>query len=191
MLKSVRIIQLFLIVDEAHSVGVFGKEGQGLVQELKLESTIFARVITFGKAFGFHGAAILGSKDLIDFLINFARPFIYTTGLPPNDYKVIESLVNSTLIQTKQNTLQSNIEFFRNDLVDSFRFPSDLKSPIQIIQTGSMEKTIELAEKMNAKGIFTKPIFSPTVPQGKECVRLCLHSFNSKEEIDFLKNLVI
>ena len=181
----------FLIVDEAHSVGVFGKEGQGLVQELKLESAIFARVITFGKAYGFHGAAILGSKDLIDFLINFARPFIYTTGLPPNDYKVIESLVNSTLIQTKQNTLQSNIEFFRNDLVDSFRFPSDLNSPIQIIQTGSMEKTIELAEKMNAKGIFTKPIFSPTVPQGKECVRLCLHSFNSKEEIDFLKNLII
>lgn len=180
----------FLIVDEAHSVGVFGKEGQGLVQELKLESTIFARVITFGKAYGFHGAAILGSKDLIDFLINFARPFIYTTGLPPNDYKVIERLVNIKTIQSRQRDLQSNIELFRKDLNDKQRYPSDLKSPIQIIQTENIENTIALAERMRNNGIYTKPIFSPTVPQGKECIRICLHSFNSKEEITLLKSLL-
>jgi 8-amino-7-oxononanoate synthase len=180
----------FLIIDEAHSVGVFGKEGQGLVQELKLESTIFARVITFGKAYGFHGAAILGSKDLIDFLINFARPFIYTTGLPPSDYQLIESLVNNKIIQSRQIDLQSNIELFRKDLIDRCRYPSDLKSPIQIIQTENIEYTIALAERMKINGIYTKPIFSPTVPKGKECVRICLHSFNSKEEITLLKSLL-
>ena len=180
----------FLIVDEAHSVGIFGKKGQGLVQELKLESTIFARVITFGKAYGFHGASILGSKDLIDFLINFARPFIYTTGLPPNDYKVIESLVNNKTIQSRQFDLQSNIELFRKDLIDKQRYPSDLKSPIQIIQTENIEYTIALAERMKNNGIYTKPIYSPTVPQGKECIRICLHSFNSKEEITLLKSLL-
>lgn len=180
----------FLIVDEAHSVGVFGKEGQGLVQELKLESTIFARVITFGKAFGFHGAAILGSKDLIDFLINFARPFIYTTGLPPSDYQLIERLVNHKIIQSRQIDLQSNIELFRKDLIDKHRYPSDLKSPIQIIQTENIENTIALAERMRNNGIYTKPIFSPTVPLGKECIRICLHSFNSEEEITLLKSLL-
>lgn len=180
----------FLIVDEAHSVGVFGKEGQGLVQELKLESTIFARVITFGKAYGFHGAAILGSKDLIDFLINFARPFIYTTGLPPSDYKTIENIVNNKTIESRQIDLQSNIELFRKDLIGKHRYPSDLKSPIQIIQTENIENTIALAERMRNNGIYTKPIFSPTVPQGKECIRICLHSFNSKEEIILLKSLL-
>lgn len=179
----------FLIVDEAHSVGVFGNEGQGLVQELKLESIVFARVITFGKAFGFHGAAILGSKNLVDFLLNFARPFIYTTGLPPSDYKLIERLVNNKIIQSRQFDLQSKIEFFRKDLIDKHCYPSDLKSPIQIIQTENIDLTITLAERMKMNGIYTKPIFSPTVPQGKECIRICLHSFNTKEEIAQLKSL--
>jgi 8-amino-7-oxononanoate synthase len=180
----------FLIVDEAHSVGVFGKKGVGLIQELNLESKVFTRVITFGKAYGFHGAAIVGKKDLIDFLINFARPFIYTTALPPQDYKTINELVNNTLISKNQVVLLDNITYFRKGLTDTNRYPSDLISPIQIIQTGSIEKTIELAEKMNEKGIYTKPIFSPTVPQGKECVRICLHSFNTKEEIDYLIYLI-
>ncbi|MBU3658361.1 MAG: pyridoxal phosphate-dependent aminotransferase family protein [Flavobacteriales bacterium] len=180
----------FLIVDEAHSVGVFGSEGRGLVHELNLDTEVFARVITFGKAYGFHGAAILGSKSLIDFLVNFARPFIYTTGLPPSDYSIIESLVNNHSIQIRQSALQTNIEYFRKDLIDSSCFPSDLNSPIQIIQTADLEQTIALAERLKNKGIYTKPIFSPTVPKGKECVRICLHSFNSQEEISLLKSLL-
>jgi 8-amino-7-oxononanoate synthase len=180
----------FLIVDEAHSVGVFGKEGQGLVQELKLESMVFARVITFGKAYGFHGAAIVGSKDLVEFLINFARPFIYTTALPPRDYKTINNLVNSTLISKNQVVLLDNITYFRKGLSDTNRYPSDLKSPIQIIQTNTIEKTIELAGNLKKNGIFTKPIFSPTVPIGKECIRICLHSFNTHSEIEILKELI-
>ena len=73
-----------LIVDEAHSNGIYGKDGAGLVVELGLEKTVFARVITFGKAFGCHGAAVLGSQDLIAFLINFSRSFIYTTAPAPH-----------------------------------------------------------------------------------------------------------
>ncbi len=180
----------FLIVDEAHSVGVFGKKGVGLIQELNLESLVFARVITFGKAYGFHGAAIVGSKDLVEFLVNFARPFIYTTALPPQDYKTINHLLNSSLIATKQESLLKNITYFRKELTDVSRYPSDLRSPIQIIETNTIKSTIELAERLKKNGIFTKPIFSPTVTQGKECIRVCLHSFNTKVEIDFLKELI-
>src|SRR5690606_598161 len=74
----------FLIVDEAHATGVFGKKGQGLVQQLDLQNKVFARIITFGKAMGAHGAAVTGSKLLVDYLINFSRSFIYTTALPPH-----------------------------------------------------------------------------------------------------------
>ena len=79
--------QVYLVIDEAHATGVFGKNGEGLLQELGLENDVFARIITFGKALGSHGAAILGSKALTQYLINFARPFIYTTALP-NDNQI-------------------------------------------------------------------------------------------------------
>ena len=73
-----------LVVDEAHALGVFGDKGEGLVQSQQLQDKIFARIMTFGKGLGCHGAAILGSADLREFLVNFARSFIYTTGLSPH-----------------------------------------------------------------------------------------------------------
>src|SRR5690606_34285856 len=83
MAKLCKENNCFLVVDEAHATGVFGK-GTDLISELGLETEVFARIITFGKAMGCHGAAILGSRPLTDYLINFARSFIYTTALPPH-----------------------------------------------------------------------------------------------------------
>ena len=77
---------LNLIVDEAHSTGVYGSEGQGMVNDLGLSALVFARIYTFGKALGCHGAAIVGDALLIQFLINFARSFIYTTAMPVTMY---------------------------------------------------------------------------------------------------------
>ncbi len=71
-----------LIWDEAHSTGLWGTDGNGLACEMGLQDRIFARIYTFGKAMGVHGACIAGSQTLINYLINFARPFIYTTALP-------------------------------------------------------------------------------------------------------------
>ena len=82
-----------LIVDEAHGAGVFGPDGMGLTSEEKLNNYIFARIITFGKAFGTHGAAILGSPILKEFLINFCHSFIYTTALPDHSlFSISEAL---------------------------------------------------------------------------------------------------
>ena len=89
---------VYLIVDEAHALGVFDA---GLVQELNLENEVFARIITFGKALGCHGAAILGSKALQRYLVNFARSFIYTTGLPPHSLATIQCSYNEMLIAIK------------------------------------------------------------------------------------------
>src|SRR5207237_1256892 len=71
-----------IIVDEAHATGVFGEKGRGLVNQFHLEESVFARVHTFGKALGCHGAIILGSDVLRNYLVNYARSFIFTTALP-------------------------------------------------------------------------------------------------------------
>ena len=75
-----------LIIDEAHAIGVFGNKGEGVIQDLGLETQVFARIVTYGKAMGCHGAAILGSVGLKEFLVNFSRPFIYTTAMPPHSH---------------------------------------------------------------------------------------------------------
>src|SRR5262249_32255554 len=79
-----------LVIDEAHATGVIGKKGEGLAQDLQLHRNCFARVHTFGKAVGCHGAIVLGTATLRDYLINFSRPFIYTTALPETSVAAIK-----------------------------------------------------------------------------------------------------
>jgi len=103
-----------IIVDEAHSGGLYGPEGSGMCVELGLEKEIFARVITFGKAWGNAGAVVLGSTILKDYLINFARPFIYSTA--PSPQHVSSLLATLDFIKTQdtlRQKLQSNIRFFK------------------------------------------------------------------------------
>jgi 8-amino-7-oxononanoate synthase len=168
----------YLVVDEAHATGVFGK---GLVDEWGLRDSVFARIITFGKAYGAHGAVILCSEELKQFLINFARPFIYTTALPPSAYTLIQQRCMLNLKQL-QETLQSQIALFRSYIaLDQLR--SNKHSPIQIVPIDCVNRTRELAEKLQSKGFAVKPIYSPTVPKGSERIRICIHSFNTVEEI--------
>ena len=180
--------EAYLIVDEAHSGGVYGRSGSGLITAHNLDDQVFAKIITFGKAFGSHGAVILGSNLLIEYLINFSRSFIYTTALPRHSYEIINFVVNSeSLINLQQEKLKANIDFFNQLINQHF---SDLDSPIKIIRLGDVKKTKALAKILNEKKIAVKPIFSPTVPQGSEGVRICLHSFNSKDQIETIASIV-
>ena len=175
----------YLVVDEAHSGGVFGEKGKGLVYQLNLQSKIFARLITFGKAFGSHGACILSNQSVKDYLINFSRSFIYTTALPPDSYVRIISILQNELIEDEQKKLFKIINYFRSK-IDLKQCVSDETSPIQLIKIGDVSKTKEIAEKIQSINLAVKPIFSPTVPVGSEGIRICLHSFNTKKEIDKL-----
>jgi len=177
--------QCQLIVDEAHAVGVFEK---GLVQELSLENQVFARVITFGKALGCHGAAILGSNNLIDYLINFARSFIYTTGLPPISLATIMSAhecLNGTVGTVQIQKLSDNIQHFKSKLetlnLKPFFIPSD--SAIHCCLVSGNNEVKFIAGQLQKNGFDIRPIMSPTVTEGKERLRFCLHSFNSEQEI--------
>lgn len=175
----------FLIIDEAHAIGVTGNNGLGLIESDEITSQIFARVITFGKAIGAHGAAILGSSDLKNYLINFAKSFIYTTSLPPPSLANI--LVAHQFLKNcdEQQKLSSNIQFFKQKLTelkfDSKFIQSDSAIHCCIIPNNVHVKNV--SSKLQEKGFDVRPILSPTVTKGKERLRFCLHSYNSKEEI--------
>lgn len=175
----------YLIVDEAHACGVFGENGKGLVSDLGLMDSVFARLVTFGKAYGSHGACVLGRSDLIQYLYNFARSFIYTTALPEYVFERNLKLVCSSLISKRQIELNFNLLYFRSNFHDSGLI-SDEMSPIQILEIGSIEETKIIAEKIQALNIALKPIYSPTVAEGKERLRICIHSYNTKAELDAL-----
>ncbi len=183
----------FLIVDEAHALGVFGDCGEGLVQMLGLQDAIFARIVTFGKGLGCHGAAILGSQKLVDYLINFARSFIYTTGLSPHSVATI--LVGYQHLETEKEALKKlreNVIHFNQEkkLLGLNPLFVKSKSAIQSAIIPGNQKVKSIAHQLQEKGFDVKAILSPTVPEGQERLRFCLHSYNSKEEISEVLGLL-
>ncbi|KGO87106.1 8-amino-7-oxononanoate synthase [Flavobacterium rivuli WB 3.3-2 = DSM 21788] len=174
-----------LVVDEAHALGVFGHRGEGLIQLLNLQDVIFARIMTFGKGLGCHGAAILGSAALRSYLINFARSFIYTTALPPHSLATILTAYNylDTSVLEKE-TLQINILFF-NAEIERLGLAGFIESnsAIQCAVIPGNEKVKQIAATLQQYGFSVKAILSPTVPQGHERLRFCLHAYNTKEQV--------
>jgi len=175
----------YLVVDEAHAGGVFGAQGQGLVNSEHGEVSVFARLITFGKAFGSHGACWLGSSDLMNFLTNFSRSLIYTTALPEGVFLHNASLVRNSALNDLRSTLHERIAYFRKGITVPGML-SNSGSPIQVIEVGDVHRTKKLADYLLREGIAVKPIYSPTVAYGRERIRLCIHAFNTKEDLDHL-----
>lgn len=182
-----------IVADEAHALGVFGENGQGLLQSLNLHDKIFARIVTFGKALGCHGAVILGSTELRDFLVNFARSFIYTTGLPPHSIATVLMAYRQLAIEKKAlETLKENIRSFNRQITQLGLKPLFIysKSAIQCAIIPGNEKVKTIAGQLQRQGFDVKPILSPTVPHGQERLRICLHSYNSEGQIDELLRLL-
>lgn len=177
-----------LIVDEAHAVGLYGL---GLIDN-KLQTKVFARIVTFGKALGCHGAIILGSSQLRAYLVNFARPFIYTTAAPHHQVASVK-MAYQLLLDSAEGTekLKSNIRIFKQHINSAPAYPLiNSDSAIQCVILKSNERAIEAARQLQGAGLDVCPILSPTVAQGSERIRICLHSFNSEKEIILLTNTI-
>ncbi|CAN5784473.1 pyridoxal phosphate-dependent aminotransferase family protein [soil metagenome] len=177
----------YLVVDEAHSNGLYGPGGAGLVVEMGLEEEVFARIVTFGKALGSHGAAVLGEQVLVDFLVNFSRPFIYTTALPLPSLLTIgcayELLPTLTAERAAVHRLAANLK----DKLKKMGLPhQDTTSPIQGLYAENPERLKETASFLEERGFGVRPVLSPTVPEGKERLRVILHAFNTEQEVDEL-----
>ena len=177
-----------LIVDEAHATGVTTNNGKGLIQQLSLEQDVFARVHTFGKALGCHGAIVLGSDLLRNFQINFSRSFIYTTALPVKSLIAVNQAYQ--LLQKRVELIQQlhgKINYFKDHLSENVKtqlIESD--SAIQCIVVNGNDKVKNLAIVLQQCGYDVRPILSPTVPKGKERLRICIHTFNSNSQIEGL-----
>ena len=171
-----------LIVDEAHATGVIGEKGEGLVQALGLQQRCLARIHTFGKACGVHGAAVLGSENLRNYLINFSRTFIYTTALPETSlaaiaasYEIFPHLVN------ERQHLAEIISRFQ--LAASKYQLLVSETPVQVILIPGNDNVKRDAMELQQNGFDIRPILSPTVARGAERLRIVLHSFNTMQEV--------
>jgi 8-amino-7-oxononanoate synthase len=183
-----------VIVDEAHSTGVFGKGGNGLVCELGLEHLCLARVYTFGKAIGSHGACVVGSRILIDYLINFARSFIFTTAAPLHNLVSIACSFeyiaqNPDLQQDLVNKITYYHLIFRQCYEQKKKDTTAMmlnQSPIQVIPISGNEACKNIAKHLINNDFEVRAILAPTVKVGEERLRICLHSFNAEQQISAL-----
>ncbi len=182
----------FLVVDEAHANGIIGHQGEGLVKHLNLQNDVLARVHTFGKAVGVHGAIVLGSQTLVDYLVNFCRSFIYTTAPPPAHVLGIKAAYQTfpemTLERSHLVELKSHFHDLFSDLQEIMLIKGD--GPIQGFKIPGNWEARKMAEALQNEGFDVRPVLSPTVPQGQERIRICLHAYNTKQEIQNLKRAV-
>jgi len=212
-----------VVVDEAHGLGVFGRTnvndlsintslktvhsdsligGTGVLSALNLENhpALLAAVYTFGKAAGCHGAVITGSKVLIEYLINYARPFVYSTSLPSHSLVAIKCSYD-TFIGIEGERLRSKVfhlvHFFRSNIETALKDESadyllPSPSPIQAIICRGNEHCVEVAKELKELGgISVFPIRSPTVPKGEERIRIILHEHNTEMEVVHLVKCIL
>ncbi len=165
-----------LIIDEAHAFGVFGEKGLGVAEELGIINDVDLIVGTFGKAVGSMGAFVVGSKVLIDFLINKSRSFIFSTALPPVNIAFTKWIIENKfpLVKEKRKRMLSIAKKFGSD------------SHIIPVIVGENKDTVDLCEVLFHNGYFTLPIRPPTVPAGTSRLRLSLTCEIEETELELL-----
>lgn len=168
-----------LILDEAHSTGLFGDQGKGLANEMGVSP--FVKIMTFGKAIGRMGAMVVGSNVLRDYMINKARPFVYSTAPSP----IMVELIKEGVEQAAARKGIDEIVSLRKSIVKD-----DRRSPIVPIVIPGNDAVRAKAHELSKAGFDVRPILSPTVPEGQERIRVALHSFNSLEDVEGLAGLL-
>jgi len=181
------------MVDDAHATGVFGKNGKGITEHFNLSSNeVDIQMGTFGKALGSFGAYIAGNNELIDYLINRARSFIYTTALPPA--VPAASLAAIEMIQSKpdlRKKLWKNVDYFKKGLKK--RGFENINSQSQIIPIiiGNSKKVVMASEYLFNKGVFVVGIRPPAVPRKKERLRITIMSSHTRKDLDSALNVLL
>ncbi len=173
-----------VIVDEAHATGVYGYHGRGIVEELGLESRIPVRIGTLSKALGCLGGFVVGSHELIDFLRNFARTYIYSTAMPiPLAYAAREALELAHAMQADRSQLRARGYDFRKHLRELGLKTSGFDSPIVPVYFETPGQVLELSSKLRSEGYFVPAIRPPTVPSDRSLLRVSLSTSHSDEQI--------
>lgn len=174
-----------LMVDEAHATGLFGTNGGGVIEEDGVGDAVDIAMGTFGKALGSYGAYAAASKEMISYLVNQARSFIYSTALPPA--VIGASLAAIKLIQTEpelRRELHDKTAHFKKHLKDH-GITDDL-GPSQIvpIMIGDSKKAVAIAEELLQKGIFATAVRPPTVPENTARLRFSITRHHREEDLE-------
>jgi glycine C-acetyltransferase len=174
----------WVMVDEAHATGVFGTQGAGVVEELGLTDEVEIQMGTLGKALGGFGAYVAGSRELIEWLINRARSFIYTTGVPPAvTASALAALDLVTQESERRKQLWRNAAFLQQGLEHLGYKLGPTCSPILPVLIGNAQHTMTLAEALLRRDIFAQGIRPPTVPEGTSRLRVTPMATHSREQL--------
>lgn len=177
-----------LIIDDAHGIGVLGENGRGCIEHENLSSSQVDILIgTFGKAFGASGAFVLGSSDIIEYLIQKARTLIYTTAAPPAlavaASKSLDIIINEP---ERRNRLKENIQYFRQCAKQNSIDLLNSRTAIQSIIVKDNEKALDFSYRLKEKNLLVLAIRPPTVPNNTSRLRITLNSEHTHENIDQL-----
>ena len=182
----------YLIVDEAHATGIFGELGCGLASDLSTRNACVARMYSFGKAAGCQGAAVVGSHELRELLINKHRGFIYSTGISPYLTQLIsesyDKFLSSNHIRNHLFQVISDFEAVIQEI--NLNWKNAHGSPIKAVLVPEGTSVVNIANALVDEGFLVKGIRQPTVKRGEERIRICLHAFNSKQEIQSFTGLI-
>lgn len=178
-----------LIVDEAHASGILGTNGTGRILQEGLQGACTARIHTFGKAIGGNGAVILCSSELKSFLVNYCRPFIFSTALPFYNLAHIKCAyqwLQTPEAQAETEKLFALIKLFRSKVTNPHVQLLPGETPVQSVVIPGNDAVRKFALQLQQAGFDVRPILSPTVPRGTERIRICIHSYNSMAEVSSL-----
>ncbi len=174
-----------VIVDEAHATGIYGKNGHGITELLDLEGEVDIQMGTLGKALGGFGAFVAADSLVIDYLINKARPFIFTTALPPP--AIAAALKALDIVQNRpdlRDTLLQQANWFREELKNIGFNTLNSETHIIPILVGENEKAVQFSQKLVDAGIYAPAIRPPTVPQGTARLRISLMATHKMPDLE-------
>jgi 8-amino-7-oxononanoate synthase len=177
-----------LFVDDAHGFGVHGSEGRGTVDLQGLRHRDIDVIMgTFGKALGTSGAFVAGSKDFIDYMINFSREYVYSTHMAPSvAYATLQAVKIVRSGEHLRRKLGENLRYFKRALEQLSLTASQSVTSIQPIVTGSSEKALQWSRELVNHGCYVSAIRHPTVPKNTARLRITITARHSFEQIDKL-----
>ena len=178
----------WLMVDDAHGLGVLGATGAGSLEHFGLDSAQVPVLIgTLGKAFGTFGGFVAGSEELVETIIQSARPYIYTTASPPALAEATRASLRIARRETwRRERLRAVIRRFRRGCEELGVVLPESTTPIQPVLVGEAQRAIALARDLEGLGVLITPIRPPTVPRGTARLRITFSALHGKEHVDRL-----
>lgn len=182
-----------LMIDEAHSIGVLGKNCRGIEEHFNMENVIDIKMGTLSKAIPAIGGYIAGDNMLINYLKHASRGFVFSAAIPPAiaaaAIKAIDIIENEGAF--RRNSLKDNVEHFIKGLNEAGFYTGNTETPIVPVIVGEDENAIRMTTLCNQRGVLALPVLSPGVPQGTSRLRLNVTANHTREDIDFALEVII